>query len=372
MRDLALDNLNKGRRLEGVQLLRGAAALGVVLTHVVTRAILYQHDAFRESFFRLKDGDQWKGGDIGVDIFFVISGFIIMIVHRNDLGKPRAYIDFLAKRIKRVVPLYWTLTTVAVILFILAPQIAANSKTGINVFWVLCSYLFIPTSLSGQNNSPVVGVGWTLDYEMLFYAVFAILMRFNRRVFVVSITVIFSTMVLVGSIIQPENLYARFLSDWLLMDFVGGVWIAYLMLNAGRVSTSISVWIILLSVSIIILTFSISVPEVGPMRLVFWGLPSILLVQGMINFRIQDGVFRNIVLTLGSASYSIYLSQVFTIPLWTSVVLKTKISSSIDMQIVMIFVMTSVSGVIVWYFVERRINKHFNSIVERSREKIVQ
>lgn len=368
---MTLDSLNKGKKLEGVQLLRGVAALGVVLTHVVTRSVLYQHDAFRDSLFRLRDGDQWKGGDIGVDIFFVISGFIIMVVHRGDLGKPKSYIDFLIKRIKRVVPLYWTLTTLAVVLFLVAPQIAANSKTGINALWVICSYLFIPTSLSGTSNSPAVGVGWTLDYEVFFYVVFAILMRFNQRLFAMMITAFFSILVVGGTILRPESLYGKFVSDWLLMDFIGGVWIAHVMLSVRRLSTSTSVIIVLVSVSMILLTFGLSVPEVGPMRLVLWGLPSILLVQGMIYLELHDGVVRRVILVLGNASYSIYLSQVFTIPLWTSVVSKARISSSIDVHIIIIFLLTSGSGVLVWYLIERRLkvisNVLYHSIIKVAR-----
>ena len=369
MSHVKLDSLNKGRRLEGVQLLRGVAALGVVLTHVVTRSALYQHDAFRDSFFRLRDGDQWKGGDIGVDIFFVISGFIIMVVHRDDLGKPRSYVDFLIKRIKRVVPLYWTLTTLAVILFLLAPQVAANSKSGINILWVMFSYLFIPTSLSGNNTAPVVGVGWTLDYEMFFYIVFASLMKLNQRLFVTIITVIFSVLVLGGTIIRPENLYGKFVSDWLLMDFVGGVWIAHLMLTVKRVPTRISMLMTILSISMIISTFSFSVPEVGPMRLILWGMPSILLVQGMIYLRFRDSLIRKFILILGNASYSIYLSQVFTIPLWTGIVSKAGIVSSFDVQIITIFILTSISGVLVWFLLERNLDNVTSKMYLSSREK---
>ena len=369
MRYVTSDGLNKGRRLEGIQLLRGAAALGVVLTHVVTRSLLYQHDAFHESYFRLNDGDQWKGGDIGVDIFFVISGFIIMVVHRGDLGKSDAYIDFLIKRVKRVVPLYWILTTMALAFFLLAPQLTANSKSAINIPWIVCSYLFIPTSISGDNNSPVVGVGWTLDYEMMFYVVFAFLMRFRQSTFVVLITVIFTAMVLGGTLLQPHNIYGKFLSDWLLMDFVGGVWIAYLMFNARKLSTSTAVLIVISSLSMIFFTFRFSVPEVGPMRFLIWGLPSIALVNGMIYLRMQDGVFKTFILTLGNASYSIYLSQVFTIPLWTIAVSKAFRSMSFDIQVFLILLLTTFSGVLIWYFIERGMNRRLNIFLYPMRGK---
>ncbi len=291
-----------------------------------------------------------------------------MVVHRDDLGKPKSYRNFLAKRIKRVVPLYWTLTTLAVVLFLSAPQIAANSKSGINVLWILFSYLFIPTSLSGNNTAPVVGVGWTLDYEMFFYVVFASLMKLNQRLFVTIMTVVFSVMVLGGTIIRPENLYGKFVSDWLLMDFVGGVWVAHLMLTFKRISARISMLMTFLSIFMIISTFGFSVPEVGPVRLILWGLPSIILVQGMTYLRLQDGLIRRSILTLGNASYSIYLSQVFTIPLWTGIVSKAGVSSSFDIQVITIFMLTSVSGVLVWYFLERNLNKISNIMYRPRRE----
>jgi exopolysaccharide production protein ExoZ len=128
-------------QLKSIQILRAAAALGVLLDHA----------------------GRWLDvapivdiGAAGVDLFFVISGFIMVYTSERLFGQTGAPQRFLARRIIRIVPLYWTLTAfAALVLFGFGPN-------------TLGSYLFIPT-----HRGPILTVGWTLNYEMMFYSLFA-------------------------------------------------------------------------------------------------------------------------------------------------------------------------------------------------------
>jgi exopolysaccharide production protein ExoZ len=119
-------------------------------------------------------------GQVGVDIFFVISGFIMYFVHRGDFARPGMVKRFFLRRLVRVVPTYWLLTTLTVVGLVLLPGLF-NSRTT-DWGWITASYLFVPWQSPAGDISPPVGPGWTLNYEMYFYVIFGSLLLMPRRV----------------------------------------------------------------------------------------------------------------------------------------------------------------------------------------------
>src|SRR5690606_35064881 len=104
-------------------------------------------------------------GDFGVDLFFVISGFIMVHVSRNQFARPGAPLDFVRRRLVRIVPLYWTMTTLMVAVVLLLPQ-SVDTATADPRQWI-ASYLFIPFERASDGMMrPVLGLGWSLNYEM--------------------------------------------------------------------------------------------------------------------------------------------------------------------------------------------------------------
>ena len=93
------------RQIVSIQYLRGIAALLVVFYHVLQDIGRYSENSYFLNFYKLK-----YFGQVGVDIFFVISGFVMMYVHGNDFQKSNISLNFLKRRIIRVVPLYWILS----------------------------------------------------------------------------------------------------------------------------------------------------------------------------------------------------------------------------------------------------------------------
>lgn len=164
---------------EGLQAMRFVAALLVLITH----STFYVSNRLVPSF------PTWEAGTVGVDIFFVISGFVMMITATPFQSAPRGWRYFGMRRIVRIVPMYWIATTVKIGTLLLLPGVALHSA--LEPQHVIFSYLFLPSVNEVGAVEPVLGVGWTLTFEMFFYAVFAValLLRISPFLFAGSVMV---------------------------------------------------------------------------------------------------------------------------------------------------------------------------------------
>lgn len=222
------------RRIDAIQLLRAFAATAVVFTHATTRiGYLFPEGKASSHLFDGISG-QVRVGDAGVDLFFVISGFVMLYVHRNDFGQPGAVTGFFKKRITRIVPLYWLLTTVAVSVTVLSPGLFTTHYAAADPAWVAGSYLFLPIPAPGRELSPVIGVGWTLNYEMFFYLVFGVLLTLPRPAALPFLLASFTVLVGLGVALAPAAPWAKFATSWLLLEFLLGIGIAYWKLSGGN------------------------------------------------------------------------------------------------------------------------------------------
>ncbi len=152
-------------RLDWLQCLRAFSLLVVVAYHVGTVVDIH----FKDS--RLV---HWFGfGHCGVDIFFVISGFILYRLHHGEFGRPDRTPTYLKKRFVRICPLYWLLTTAVLLPALIAPGLVKAYKlTGAGI---LESYLLFPIHYAGL---PIIPPAWSLFHEVKFYAFFALLIAF--------------------------------------------------------------------------------------------------------------------------------------------------------------------------------------------------
>ena len=160
--------VSRGARLNSLQVFRGVAALLVVLHHAGTFSVGH----FGAPFL----GNALDWGASGVDFFFVLSGFIIYFIHRNDLGHPDRLRAFALKRLVRVYPIYWVACAVVIPLYFLSP--GSGPSYARDPLAIVTSVLLVP-----QAHFPVLGQAWTLTFEMLFYGVFALLIL-RYRLFV--------------------------------------------------------------------------------------------------------------------------------------------------------------------------------------------
>ncbi|MGF6258866.1 acyltransferase family protein [Ensifer sp. LBL] len=271
----------------GIQYLRAVAALGVVIFHAAERT-----------------GHHFAIGAAGVDVFFVISGFIMWVISER---RPVSPLAFLRDRVQRIAPIYWLATAVMVIggLAGLFPNLVLSNGH------VLSSLLFIPVrSPSSGEIWPVLVQGWTLNYEMFFYAVFALTLLLPRSRRLLAIAGCFSALVAIGFAVDSDNALFVTYTRPIILEFVAGMIVAEFWLR-GRVPGAMSGLVLFAG------AFS-GFAAVAVLRLPFdefiLGPLAVMLVLGTLALEAQ-GWFRprRLPMMLGDASYSIYLWHTFAI-----------------------------------------------------------
>lgn len=302
-------------KLDSVQILRGFAALGVVLSHSHSRYLRSFPEDIDTSVFHAIGNLKWIG-HVGVDLFFVISGFIMVLVHFNDFEKQGASKNFALKRIKRIVPIYWILSFLALGILILRPDLFYYNRT-LDIEWLVSSFLFFPLRSDSGITTPLIGVGWTLNYEMYFYLVFAVLLLFPRRVFLPAISAYFCLSVAVGYLLKPTNLFLIMATNWLLLEFLVGCFLGFLYRKDIRMPFGPAVLCIVGAFGI--WTVWVITGADGGLggfpRFIWWGVPAAILLAGIVMCpQISDRLHSKALVVFGDSSYSLYLTHTFTLP----------------------------------------------------------
>jgi exopolysaccharide production protein ExoZ len=286
-------NLQQSRRLDAVQLLRALAALSVVLAHA-----LHETGAHENA---LNFG-------YGVDVFFVISGFIMAHTSLREFGRPGASLRFFTRRLARVAPLYWLLTTAMLIGALFAPSLL-NVPTG-GVGHILASYLFIPDARGAGEMRPVMALGWTLNYEMFFYFLFSLALLAPARAGLAWLATLMPLLVLYGAFVGSSDPRITFWTNPILLEFLAGVVVALLHDRGLRVSGRLAFGLLALG----LLGFFPRPLSVEPdiWRATLCGLPAALLVTAATLGPVTPtGRLAAWGVALGDASYSLYLVHPF-------------------------------------------------------------
>ena len=167
----------------------------------------------------------WRAG---VDIFFVISGFIMVYASEDLFGRKGASVEFLARRVARIVPLYWMFTAFYTLFLVIALVGTTKDFPG----WpnIVASFAFWPAYATGHEAPmPVFELGWTLNYEMFFYAVFAVFIGLRRSRTVIAVAALLGGLVLMGFVLQPSAAAPFFWTRPIILEFVFGMGIALLL-----------------------------------------------------------------------------------------------------------------------------------------------
>ena len=218
-----------------IQYLRGIASLLVVISHIAWKNIQTGGSTMH----------WWhEAGTFGVDIFFIISGYIMVYITQNMHQKPHNVRTFLKKRFIRIIPLYWFYTLVALAIFILLPE-RVNSGGGNTD--ILKSFFLLPLA---SDENYLVGVGWTLHYEFLFYILFSFGLLFSRTIGNIAVvsTILISVLY---SIFIPMNgmnyIFYTFLND-IFIEFALGIFLYFFLLKIKNIYTFISISSIIIGV----------------------------------------------------------------------------------------------------------------------------
>lgn len=326
--------------LNNLQVLRALAALMVVLIHV--GAIQHLH---AERLF--------KFGHTGVDIFFLISGFVM--VH-SVWKKPVTAVSFAANRITRIVPLYWSLTigVFAVALLFGYPLMQSSLPTWPEFFK---SLFFIPFIRPDGNVQPIFFLGWTLNMEMAFYAVFAVCLAFGRNnlnIVVYPCASIIVAIAISGAIIQPENVVLKFYSAPIILQFALGMILALAYISGIIIPAAIAWVLMILSAAFMALYPHL---EVGFHNA--WLLPATgAFVASVISLERHGwGIKNKFVLLLGAASYALYLFHPFATAAADRVSAKVNSFAALPLAILFAIPVAIALALVIHLFFERPVNK---------------
>lgn len=190
---------------------RGLAALIVVLHHTVGRMHIAGIGPSVLPWFLF--------GFLGVDFFFVLSGFIIA----HTLSKPGlSAIEFMARRAIRILPVFWLVFAVSGLGVLLMPHLLGH-EVRYSIGEITQSLLLIRQDIAdGRSNPPIVGVAWTLHHEVFFYAVAGLWLMAPR------LALVLAGGLLIGSLSTPRDFPQTFFFNPLNLEFAFGV-LAYVL-----------------------------------------------------------------------------------------------------------------------------------------------
>jgi peptidoglycan/LPS O-acetylase OafA/YrhL len=285
--------------LRNLHLLRAIAALAVVYFHITSEAGLNLPVNI---------------GSHGVDLFFVISGFII--AHIGTRAPDR----FLMRRLIRVVPFYWTATLVLFGAAVLAPHLLRSTRA--DYAQLACSLFFIPRETSYAGVVPTLVLGWSLNYEMYFYVLFAAALAIApRRAPLACCMGIFAIALLID-LSGASHASVRFYARPLVFEFVYGV-VAFYACSAverrvgwfaDRSRIRWGLWVVALG-ALVLIGLEESHGGFGLPRFLVAGVPAFVLLLAALLLERVFGVSArsNIIVLVGESSYILYLIHPYVI-----------------------------------------------------------
>lgn len=283
--------------LKSLQILRALAAILVVIHHALQIFL---------------NGDDLRGGSfgiVGVDIFFVLSGFIMIYVtpEKGD------YKRFLISRVSRIVPLYFLFTTILAVLAFNIPTLFNSVKYSFSHY--LSSVFFLPFEAPDGRIRPLLSIGWTLNFELYFYMFFAIFIScgVRSRIFLIAISMVLVSFL---SEVFGSNKHLNFYGNLIFLEFIAGMAFAAYLRGGIKVSRFSSLTMLVLGISVFIFFQYV---ETSIHRVISFGIPALLVLVGAVCFELGSSEKSScskmvaLLLKVGGASYSLYLSHIFTL-----------------------------------------------------------
>lgn len=288
-------------RLANIQSLRGIAALLVVFSHLLVIEQKYSPDQFLGSWMSF--------GMVGVDLFFVISGFIMVYVASNMRRGGKSALEFLFARMTRIYPLYWLVSAALLMVWLVRPDMVFSSfSTEPNI---IKSFLLYPDA-----RDPLLAVGWTLIHEVGFYLVFALALLLKPKwllPFLLLWVVVLSGGQYLG---LGTNLVTALLFSPLTYEFLAGAFAGWVFhkWNAKFALPILVAGLVLWAVSLSLLISAGHSMIASPAgRAIHFALPATLTVYGLAGIKTNLPKWSQ---TLGDWSYALYLTHVLTLTLF--------------------------------------------------------
>ncbi|WP_342618520.1 acyltransferase [Rhodoferax sp. GW822-FHT02A01] len=333
--------------VKNIQALRGIAVMLVLLSHLtVIEQKYFSGNHLLPEFLSI--------GISGVDIFFVISGFVMVSVTRGWHSKVRLSALFLYNRLSRIFPMYWFYSVIVLGVFWLQPTLV-NSAQG-NQIRIWESFLLLPLP---QGTYPLLGVGWSLIHEMYFYLVFAVLLLFPQRFLNVTLCLwAVAVPLFFASQWGARVPLVQLVTHPLTCEFIAGCWIGLAATRSVLRYAKSALW---LALAWWVVAYAIFATHIGwgmaPVdwrRLPVFGIPAALLCYGLVAVERAGSLLPAWLRSIGDSSYSIYLSHVLVISalgrLWG--VLKVGSNELNGLALVCVFLCALIAGHISYRMLE--------------------
>ena len=323
----------------GIQYLRGIAAVAVVLHHLL--------ETIGDTPFGKSIPDWFvTSGAAGVDLFFVISGFIMVHVSFPEGRASASPGKFLLRRATRIFPFYWLIC-----LFVIAMGALGFYRQ------MDFSAVAIASSLTLLPIHSLIGVSWTLSYEMLFYLIFALaLFAHNQRLVVAISSVLLVLVFIAGNVAMPEGRWHNFLARPIIFEFACGMFAALAFRIWGN-RVTVPLWCgIAAGVVLIVVPMFTGFPNteglIGWPRFFAWGLPSVVLLLSVLKIQPGTGPFARTSELLGDASYAIYLTHPIAVIAYAYLLTRWLAPFPTALTAFVVLLLTLVGGVIAHLLIE--------------------
>jgi len=290
------------KTIDSIQALRGFAALLVVFFHY---GITLKLDPSNPIAILFSHG--WSG----VDLFFIISGFIAAHTVSNQSSGFYAGMEYLIKRISRIVPLYYLVTILSA-----GHSIESFIETGKSLLFIPLGGL-PPDSLGPGYGGARVGQGWTLNYEMYFYLVVSLSFLFGKLkwFFTVGFMVLTLSVPIIRNGIPDGYGFSGFNFEWfylglmtnpITLEFIIGILVYYVF---SKMDSKFSIgWLILIPVLILTYAINLYSPFYFNSRITAWAIPSALLMVAVLKLELMKKIKNGkLIMYVGNISFSIYL-----------------------------------------------------------------
>ncbi len=302
-------------KIESLQILRFIAAILVVTLHL-----------------------GFEFGHIGVDIFFVLSGFIIAYV----TNKKTTY--FFINRLIRVIPIYWLITIIFTTALLLFPNIFEISK--FNYEYLFKSLLFIPFDNLDAGHYPLVIYGWTLNYEIYFYLIFSLAILISKKNVTFTFIIIFLIIYFINLV--QNNFISEVYTNPIIFEFMFGVLIFIFYKNFSY-KTYIFILIFILTSIYLLIYFN-------DHRIIMYGIPSVFIL--ILFLYLNKFKFHKYLVVLGDSSYCLYLIHPYIFQLSKKLVIYNKFN--LDLNYIILFF-----NVIICILISICLHKYFEIPIQK-------
>lgn len=301
-----------------------------------------------------------------VDLFFVISGFIMVYVSHRDFGRPGATIDFAMRRGIRILPMYWLFTAGYALILLDRASERADPET---LPLIASSFVFWPWWRPDgfPKVAPLLPQGWTLLFEVYFYALFTVFIAWGSlRSITRWLPVVFGISIAAASLLPPGGPRAM-LSNPIVFDFWFGILLCQVHLSGWRPRRWQRRLLVVLAVAAMV-AFS-PIAHYSAYRPLMWGIPAVLLLAATLDLSGGSSRWTRAGIALGSLSYSLYLAHMLVVEPIAHSFRKGAYDMPIPLLAFVMFGLCVLGGALFYYAVERPLTRWLNRRWREVRER---